>query len=74
MKSLPVKFVVEGKQYSGELRKVAGAREVWHLMVQNFYQGHLLKTRDAWDFASNDGRYPKLTEQFGKLVEANLKI
>lgn len=64
-----VTFTHNQKQYSGELRKVSGAGNLYHLMVKGIYQGQLVKTDTGWNFSSQQGYNPDLAKLFGERVE-----
>ena len=69
---IAVTFTYEGKEYKGELSKLAGAgAQVWHLIVDKGYWGQLHFTERGWvfhpgpKFDSMKDRGP----EFGTVVE-----
>ena len=74
MENIPVSFECEGKAYNGFLSAVCGAgTQVYHLMVDNFYNGRLrLTDRYGWVFDSTPKTesFKGLTDYFSDVVVA----
>jgi hypothetical protein len=68
---MEVEFNWKGKGYRGELKPVSGAAssKMYHLIVNGFYQGQLVKTDQGWVFSNQkEGIIPELSDQFGRVV------
>lgn len=71
MGKVPVKFVYEGKEYTGYLSPVSGGGNPsqFHLMIDNYYRGSLFYTQAwEWRFGSQDGRFENLVHYFSSAV------
>ncbi len=71
MRTIPVTFDFEGKEYTGFLSAVSGSGgDVYHLMINNRYMGQLIRTElYGWQFHSQSGKGKDLSEYFGKVVD-----
>lgn len=67
---MQVEFNWDGKQYTGELKPVSGAGNVFHLMIRDFYQGQLVRTSNGWSFSTQKNGYiPELAAVFGSQID-----
>jgi hypothetical protein len=83
MDTIPVTFEYHGKEYKGELTKVAGAGNtaMFHLSVDNLHWGQLSYVEGhkglgyspprqaGWRFTSNQYDLVHLADYFGNIVE-----
>jgi hypothetical protein len=70
---MDVSFTWNGKEYNGELRRVSGAGNMYHLMVKNYYQGQLVRTDKGWQFSTQKHGYiPELAYFFGAEIDSKL--
>lgn len=69
---IPVTFNLNNKRLTGYLSLVQGSGQpTWHLMVDNYFYGYLIKVNNGYAFHSN--QYPELKEladYFGEVVQA----
>lgn len=69
---MDVQFTWNGKTYTGELRSVSGAGNIYHLMVKGYYQGQLVRTDHGWQFSNQkQGYIEALSSFFGKVVDTS---
>jgi hypothetical protein len=69
-----VVFDWNGKTYNGELRRVSGAGNMYHLMVKNYYQGQLVRTDKGWQFSTQKHGYiDSLAIHFGNIFDLEKK-
>lgn len=70
---MTVTFTLRGKTLTGVLNPVSGGGQpMYHLIVDSYYYGYLIKVRDGWAFHSN--QFPELKEladYFGGVVESS---
>ena len=69
MKKIPIQFDYKGKHYEGHFSEVSGAAaKTWHLMIDNFYKGQLIHSKNGWAFHSNSGEMKDMAEYFGEHI------
>jgi hypothetical protein len=86
MKNIPVTFELNGKEYKGQLSRVAGAAstamyyltvdklhygQLWYVSGHTGFEGGVHTVAAGWRFASNSHpELDKLADYFGYCVEA----
>lgn len=68
---IPVKFIHDGKEYTGHFKKVSGAggAGTYHLMIDGFYKGQLNYTEiHGWQFTSQNMILAYKSDEFGKVI------
>ena len=69
---IPIKFVLNGRQYSGFLNSVLRTGQIFHLMIDHYYIGQFFYT-ERWEFHGNklDGHNTEeLADFFGDYLRA----
>lgn len=67
---VPIKFTYRGEIYEGEFSSVHGAGrgygDDWHLMINNYYQGHLFYSQhfQHFVFKSQTGKFEDISDYF----------
>jgi hypothetical protein len=73
---IPITFKRNGATYQGTFNAVSGGGGgMFHLMIDDYYHGCLIKTQSGWQFTTQkEGVIRELGEYFGMQVEKFLKI
>ena len=67
---MEVKFTWNGKDHKGDLKQITGAGNAYHLMINGFYQGQLIRTATVWTFyTQKHGYIPELAALFGSKID-----
>ncbi len=70
MNKIPVSFSYHEKTYSGDLVKVSGGGNLYHLYVNGYYQGQLSSSDQGWQFSTQKhGIVQELSMYFGNIIK-----
>ena len=69
---IKITFEYKGHTYVGSFSKVTGGGStgLFHLSIDQRYNGQLFKTSFGWRFSSQTGKFEELSEYFGKYIQA----
>lgn len=69
MLKVPIKFDYKGSRYAGVLSAASGSSGLYHLLINNYFQGQLFYS-DHWQFYSNKNMFAGMAEFFGSYLIA----
>ena len=73
MEKTPIAFKYQEKEYCGYFSRVSGSgnTSLFHLMIDNFYQGQLFLSQNfGWRFSNQTGKFESYSEYFGEYITA----